>query len=115
MRGADISGDHELVVTKIKIKLEERRSNLEPKKFEGQVQNQQVICPDTRKQYVSTMRKKLDEKPPSDDVEKPWKQLTEVHNETAKTVLEHEKNYMYLGYRPAPGQLLKIRRISKTR
>ena len=74
-----------------------------------------LICPDTRKQYVSTMRKKLDEKPPSDDVEKPWKQLTEVHNETAKTVLEHEKNYMYLGYRPAPGQLLKIRRISKTR
>ena len=45
MRGADISGDHELVVTKIKIKLEERRSNLEPKKFEGQVQNQQADMP----------------------------------------------------------------------
>ena len=37
------------------------------------------------------MRKKLDEKLPSDDVEKSWKRLTEAHNETAKAVLGTRK------------------------
>ena len=37
------------------------------------------------------MRKNLDEKPPSNDVEKSWPQLTEAHNEIAKAVLGTRK------------------------
>ena len=90
MRGADISSDHELVVAKIKIKLE-RRKNKNQRHLRARYETNKLICPDTRKQYVSTMRKKLDEKLPSDDVEKSWKQLTEAHNETAKAVLGTRK------------------------
>ena len=90
MRGSDISSNHGLVIAKIKIKLESRKRKNQ-RSFEGQVRNQQADMPRDRKQYVSTMRKKLDEKPPSDDVEQSWKQLTEAHNETAKTVLGTRK------------------------
>ena len=50
-----------------------------------------LACPDIRKQYISTIRKKLDEKMPSDDLEQLWIQLTEVHNQTANTVLGTRK------------------------
>ena len=90
MRGADISSDHELVVAKIKIKLESwKRKN--QRSLRARYETNKLICPDIRKQHVSTMRKKLDEKPPSDNVEQSWKQLTEAHNETAKTVLGTRK------------------------
>ena len=90
MRGADISSDHELVIAKIKIKLESRKRKNQ-RSLRARYETNKLICPEIRKQYVSTMRKKLDEKPPSDNVEQSWKQLTEAHNETAKTVLGTRK------------------------
>ena len=47
--------------------------------------------PRDKEQYVSAMRKRLDEKPLSDDVEKSWEQLTEGHKEIAKTALGTQK------------------------
>ena len=68
MRGADISSDHELVVAKIKVKLESRKRKNQ-RSLRARYETNKLICPEIRKQYVSTMRKKLDEKPPSDNVE----------------------------------------------
>ena len=90
MRGANISSDHQLVVAKIKIKLESRKRKNQ-RSLRARYETNKLTCPEIRKQYVSTMRKKLDEKPPSDNVEQSWKQLTEAHNETAKTVLGTRK------------------------
>ena len=53
---------------KIRIKLERRKSKSQGH-LRARYETNKLICPDTRKQYVSTMRRKPDEKPPSDDVE----------------------------------------------
>ena len=69
MRGDDISSDRVLVVAKIKIKLERRKSNSR-RHLWSKCESIKLMCPDIKKQYVEYMRKKLDKKPPSDDVEK---------------------------------------------
>ena len=60
MRGTDISSDHELVVAKMKIKLERRKSKSQ-RHLMARYEANKLIYPVTRKQYVSTMRKNLDE------------------------------------------------------
>ena len=49
MRGADISSDHELVVAKIKIKLESRKRKNQ-RSLRARYETNKLICPEIRKQ-----------------------------------------------------------------
>ena len=57
MRGADIYSNHELVIATIKIKLE-RRKRKSQRNLRVRYETNKLACPDIRKQYISTIRRR---------------------------------------------------------
>ena len=92
MRGADIASDHQLVRTKIRIKLKRKQKAKENRKKFNTVKLQQRTV---KTQFSLTLRNRYDVlqdyEELEDIVERKWHKVEKAFNETAKEVLGYKK------------------------